>query len=105
MSYKLSRGWSSPRVCHFAAIATISGSLALVVTLTRASHENDSACLPDGTFSATVDSNSDWRFFYNPWTTKGLFQITLGFGQWSFSAVKVIDIIWDLVGFQGSKWR
>jgi hypothetical protein len=104
MSDKLSGGGPRRGVCHFAAIATIPGTLALVVTLTRASHENDSACLPDGTFSATLDSNGDWRFFYNPWTTKGLFQITLGFGQWSFSAVKVIDIIWDLVGFQGSKW-
>ena len=53
-------------------------------------YNTDGACLPDGTFDASDAP-------YNAWLPAGFFQITLGFGSLSFTAVKVIDIIWDIV--------
>ncbi|TRX93468.1 hypothetical protein FHL15_005743 [Xylaria flabelliformis] len=47
------------------------------------------ACRPDGTFSAFAG--------YSFWDSSGFFQITLAFGNLSFTEVKVIDITWDVV--------
>ena len=48
-------------------------------------------CLPNGQFAIYNDT-------YNRWALPGFFQITLGFGSLPFSKVKVIDIVWDVVG-------
>ncbi|KAI0543541.1 hypothetical protein F4679DRAFT_568346 [Xylaria curta] len=47
------------------------------------------ACRPDGTFSAYEG--------YRYWDSSGFFQITLTFGDFTFTEVKVIDIVWDVV--------
>jgi len=48
------------------------------------------ACLPDNSFA--MDS-SHFRYL----SGSGFFQITMGWGQMSFTQVKAIDIIWDIV--------
>ncbi len=52
---------------------------------------NDTACLPDGSFSLHPDT-------YSMWSSTGFFQITLGGGELTFAKAKVIDIVWDIVG-------
>jgi hypothetical protein len=47
------------------------------------------ACRPDGSFSLVPD--------YRYWQVSGFFQITLSFGFLTFTPVKVIDIVWDVV--------
>jgi hypothetical protein len=49
-------------------------------------------CQPDGTFS--LDPND-----YNYWDASGFFQITIPYGTLKFSQAKVIDVVWDVVGF------
>ncbi|KAJ9131816.1 hypothetical protein NKR23_g11557 [Pleurostoma richardsiae] len=49
----------------------------------------DAACQPDGSLVPISGS-------YNLWSASGFFQITLGFGSLSFTAAKVIDIMWDI---------
>jgi hypothetical protein len=54
--------------------------------------DKGAACMPDGTFS--IDPSSF------PWfSSAGLFQITMGFGNLSFTQVKAIDIVWDIVSY------
>ncbi|KAI3332228.1 hypothetical protein HD806DRAFT_479848 [Xylariaceae sp. AK1471] len=48
-----------------------------------------SACRPDGTFSPFDD--------YTYWDASGFFQINLGFGSFTFTEAKIIDIVWDIV--------
>lgn len=51
------------------------------------------ACQPDGSFSMDP-------FQYRYWSASGFFQITLGFGDLSFTAAKAIDICWDVVSLK-----
>lgn len=62
----------------------------LFVVATRVTFNIEGACFPDGSFNAGYNS-------YNFWSTCGIFQITLGFGELSFSTVKLIDVVWDVV--------
>lgn len=48
------------------------------------------ACLPDGRFSLHPLS-------FQFWTAPEVFEITVGFGNLSFTRAKVIDVIWDVV--------
>jgi hypothetical protein len=48
------------------------------------------ACPPDGIFRLEPAT-------FSYWSKSGFFQITLGFGELSFTVVKVIDIVWDVV--------
>lgn len=70
------------------------GLLAMVVVLAIFStvlySDSSSACQPDGAFSYVTGR-------YKAWDASGFFQITLGFGALTFTQVKVIDIIWDIV--------
>ncbi|KAI1413297.1 hypothetical protein F5Y13DRAFT_161016 [Hypoxylon sp. FL1857] len=50
------------------------------------------ACQPDGNFSPYANSYNAWD-----WASSGFFEITLAFGPISFTAAKVIDIIWDVI--------
>src|SRR5690242_17998254 len=50
---------------------------------------NLSACQPDGSFSPDPE--------YGFWQLSGFFQITIPFGPLTFTHVKVIDIVWDMV--------
>jgi hypothetical protein len=49
-----------------------------------------SYCMPDGDFEVNPARYSYWRW-------SGFFQITLPFGELSFSQAKVIDVVWDVV--------
>lgn len=45
-------------------------------------------CAPDGSFR--LESSSMWALTW-------FFQVVLGFGSLSFTAVKAIDVVWDVV--------
>jgi hypothetical protein len=40
---------------------------------------------------------------YNPWSVRHMFQITIGFGDLSFSQAKLIDVVWDVVVGRGGQ--
>ena len=46
-------------------------------------------CQPDSGFYIGFDE-------YDIWNVSGFFQITLGFGKFSFSTAKIIDVGWDV---------
>ncbi|KAI8630873.1 hypothetical protein F5Y19DRAFT_473993 [Xylariaceae sp. FL1651] len=58
--------------------------------------EHPSACHPDGAFNLFGQT-------YNPWAASGFFQINLGFGDLTFTSVKTIDIVWDVVVGRGGQ--
>ena len=62
----------------------------LPVLSISATYFRSSACLPDGTFSIYQDS-------YNAWSISGFFQVTMRFGDFTFTQAKVIDVVWDIV--------
>ncbi|KAI2621152.1 hypothetical protein GGR54DRAFT_90698 [Hypoxylon sp. NC1633] len=49
-----------------------------------------SACSADGNFHLFITE-------YSSWAASGFFEITLGFGNLSFTQAKVIDIAWDII--------
>lgn len=49
-------------------------------------------CLPNGDY-ATIDSSAN----FNLWANSEYLTITIAFGTLSFSTVKLIDLIWDVV--------
>lgn len=49
----------------------------------------DTACKPDDTFTPFTG--------YGWWSPASFFQITLRAGSYTFSEVKIIDIVWNLV--------
>jgi hypothetical protein len=68
-------------------------ALVAALTITSISDPNSNvgvSCLPDGSLYPGVGK-------YNSFNTASLFQITLGFGEYSFGTAKVIDVIWDIV--------
>ncbi|KAI0456683.1 hypothetical protein F5B21DRAFT_467523 [Xylaria acuta] len=62
---------------------------AILVKLGLFLYPPSTACRPDGTFSPYTG--------YSYWDTAGFFQITLAFGSFTFTKVKVIDTVWDIV--------
>lgn len=46
-------------------------------------------CSPDGTFNMDGD--------YDVWRPSNLFEVTLRSGNYNFGAVKIIDVVWDVV--------
>lgn len=79
--------------CWFASLLTT----LILVSVSRSGYYSDSgsACLPDGSFSIFRS--------YDPWDIYGFFQITIGFGELTFTQAKVIDVIWDVVSCD-SNW-
>jgi hypothetical protein len=71
----------------FAGLCTCFG---LLYPFSQVSGRAGSACLPDGSFQLEPE-----RFRY--WSKSGFFQITLAFGNLSFTEAKVIDVVWDVV--------
>lgn len=51
-------------------------------------------CLPNGDFDA--DTGYYELKSYNGFSTSGLFEITLGFGHFSFTTAKVLDLVFDI---------
>jgi hypothetical protein len=78
-------GWLAGGIWFVGLIATacVIGTMTLTST--------DTACQPDGKFRLHPDE-------FTLWSSSGFFQITLGGGEMTFTEVKVIDIIWDIVG-------
>lgn len=66
--------------------------LAIVLKLSEnATLSGMTACRPDGQFSLEP-------YNYKYWDSSGFFQITLAFGNLSFTQAKVADVAWDIVG-------
>jgi hypothetical protein len=85
------RRFQWPTLCHICALSAIAGILScLIFIATVVFLDAEDACLPDGTFDPGYRP-------YSLWATSGIFQITLGFGQFPFSTVKLVDIFWDVV--------
>ncbi|CZR43558.1 uncharacterized protein FPRO_07525 [Fusarium proliferatum ET1] len=62
--------------------------------------DGEDRCQPDGEFRLDgIDQlgGFDW------WAPGGFFQITLGWGRFSFGTAKLIDVIWDLVVGRGGQ--
>ncbi|CAI6334661.1 unnamed protein product [Periconia digitata] len=57
-----------------------------------------SACRPDDTFSVLPA-----YMFWSIWSGSGLFQVTLGVGELSFSTAKAIDVAWDIFVGRGGQ--
>ena len=60
--------------------------------------DEESPCQPDGEFRF---GGIDRRGSFAWWAPRGFFQITLGWGRFSFGTAKLIDVIWDLVSARG----
>ncbi|KAL9105657.1 MAG: hypothetical protein Q9227_009206 [Pyrenula ochraceoflavens] len=58
---------------------------------------NLGGCSPAGEFMPPYADD------YNEWDKKGFFQITLGFGTFSFSHAKLIDVCWDVFVGRGGQ--
>jgi hypothetical protein len=68
-------------------------ALGISIAVTKTSSNltaKPTACRPDGSFS--LDPTT-----YNYWDSSGFFQVTLGFGDLSFTQAKAIDVVWDIV--------
>ncbi|KAF5593181.1 hypothetical protein FPCIR_5387 [Fusarium pseudocircinatum] len=62
--------------------------------------DDENRCQPDGEFRFDGEDQLggfDW------WAPRGFFQITLGWGRFSFGTAKLIDVIWDLVVGRGGQ--
>ncbi|KAI1737957.1 hypothetical protein F4680DRAFT_426655 [Xylaria scruposa] len=64
-------------------------ALFMILVIIAILYPPSAACRPDGTFSVYEG--------YQYWDSSGFFQITLTFGDFTFTQVKVIDIAWDVV--------
>jgi hypothetical protein len=51
---------------------------------------NSRASQPDGSFRILPEN-------YSYWSQSGFFQITLGYGTFSFAQAKLVDVSWDVV--------
>ncbi|KAI1118895.1 hypothetical protein F5Y14DRAFT_398091 [Nemania sp. NC0429] len=60
-----------------------------LILLARFITPPSSACRPDGTFSPFIG--------YSYWDASGFFQVTLAFGSFTFTQVKIIDVAWDII--------
>ncbi|KAK3374725.1 hypothetical protein B0H63DRAFT_480813 [Podospora didyma] len=79
------------RACLWALFSIWTSGLFLVtVALPLHAPNSRSACQPDGSFNLRP-------FDYQPWSSAGFFQITIAFGELTFTQAKVIDVIWDVV--------
>jgi hypothetical protein len=75
--------------CLFGGLVSV-----LVLTPLIGSGNSSPGCSPDGTFSITRD--------YDIWRPSNLFEVTLRLGKYSFGAVKIIDVVWDVVSIMPS---
>ncbi|KAI1013370.1 hypothetical protein LB503_001434 [Fusarium chuoi] len=62
--------------------------------------DEENPCQPDGEFR--IDA-ADQLGTFDWWAPRGFFQITLGWGRFSFGTAKLIDVIWDLVVGRGGQ--
>lgn len=89
----LSANWRRDLKCFlvFVWFACLSSSFGILYAIFMSGeYFNDTACQPDGSFELDPEKFRYWK--------SGFFQISLGFGNLSFTKAKAIDIIWDVVG-------
>jgi hypothetical protein len=93
------RGLLKQSGAHIVRIGIVLGLIGAVRALSAGIiFDTSGVCLPNGQFAIYNDT-------YDRWALPGFFQITLGFGSLSFSKVKVIDIVWDVVSaWQLCRW-
>jgi hypothetical protein len=90
---------------HLAALSFVAGAITLLtyiglipsIVMDEQINVGDGACRPDGTFDPPMLNS------YDNWSPSGFFQITVGFGQLPFTAVKIIDVVWDVVVGRGGQ--
>ncbi len=87
--------WKPVMISSFLHVVVLGSAVTIMTLFLTNIYNNEQylapgACRPDGSFDTGVDR-------YNEWAISGLFQITLGFGALSFTKVKAISIIWDMV--------
>lgn len=95
--------WKAP-LTAFAGLAVLGGLATALVLLVRLSQidyayevlNGGQACGPGGKFSPYLED--EWEF----WVVKDFFEITLKFGDFSFSTAKMIDVAWDIVSGFGT---
>ncbi|PVH92339.1 hypothetical protein DM02DRAFT_575938 [Periconia macrospinosa] len=94
----LRRGRKKSWILGFSSFFGIGGLLCTVAMtpLGSSAYEVGNACVLDGVFTLYPES-------YTVWSITGFFQISLAFGQLSFSQAKVIDVIWDVVIGRGGQ--
>jgi len=80
-------------VCWIFSLLTALLAISITLSLSETISAQSSACPPDGYFRP--------YYGYSFWASSGFFQITLSFGQLTFTQAKAIDIIWDLVSIRG----
>lgn len=71
---------------------------AVIINLqTQVWGNSELSCKPDDSFDTKPSVMRGSGDSYNYWDIAGFFQITLGMGHLDFTAVKVIDVLWDVV--------
>ncbi|KAI3316562.1 hypothetical protein HD806DRAFT_517264 [Xylariaceae sp. AK1471] len=69
--------------------------ISLGMLLSHSFRPSKSVCRSDGTFSLFD--------VYSYWNPSGFFQINFGFGDFTFTEAKIIDIVWDVVIGRGGQ--
>jgi hypothetical protein len=78
------------RACTWLFFAGLCTCLDQLYMYIQAPGRAKTACPPDGSFRLDPET-------FSYWSKEGFFQITLGFGKLSFTAAKVVDVVWDVV--------
>jgi hypothetical protein len=80
--------WGRMVAClFFAGLCTCFG---ILYPFSRTTGKHGNACQPDGSFQLRPET-------FRYWSRSGFFQITLAFGNLSFTNAKIIDVAWDVV--------
>ena len=81
----------------------------ITMVTTSISSTFEATCGPSGNFGLLPSyecSGCEYTAGFgvdSPLSPSGIFEITLGFGDFSFSNAKLIDVVWDLVSGTGGK--
>ncbi|RGP81423.1 hypothetical protein FLONG3_568 [Fusarium longipes] len=58
--------------------------------------DEHSPCHSDGNFHVSLSNTIEFESAFNYWAASGFFDVTLAWGRFDFSTVKLIDVAWDL---------
>ena len=106
---KRHKSWQSVVLPYFligsllAFTGAIFGSLVTRLGDLEISHADTFYCLPNGKIYLPQHITLRQHQYYSTWDASQFLSITLGFGAFSFSAAKAIDISWDLVVGRGGQ--
>ncbi|SCN93328.1 uncharacterized protein FFM5_05642 [Fusarium fujikuroi] len=90
------RDWSFVRRVLLAICWNLSvlGLLTYLCLVPLGVGDEENPCQPDGEFRFDT---ADQLGAFDWWAPRGFFQITLGWGRFSFGTAKLIDVVWDLL--------